>query len=78
MRLYEITQDIAELEELINNEELTEDEVTEVKTMIESVMGIVNVVSLVLIALVAISLVVSSIMIAIITYISVIKSFDFI
>ncbi len=44
-----------------------------IKTMIESVMGIVNVVSLVLIALVAISLVVSSIMIAIITYISVLE-----
>ena len=39
MRLYEITQDIAELEELINNEELTEDEVIEVKTMIESVLN---------------------------------------
>lgn len=39
MRLYEITQDIAELEELINNEELTEDEVTEVKSMIESVLN---------------------------------------
>ena len=44
-----------------------------IKTMIESVMGIINVVSLVLIALVAISLVVSSIMIAIITYISVLE-----
>lgn len=39
MRLYEITQDIAELEELINNEELTEDEVAEVKIMIESVLN---------------------------------------
>lgn len=39
MRLYEITQDIAELEELINNEELSEEEITEVKSMIESVLN---------------------------------------
>ena len=39
MRLYEITQDIAELEELINNEELSEEEITEVKTMIESALN---------------------------------------
>lgn len=39
MRLYEITQDIAELEELINNEELSEEEITEVKSIIESVLN---------------------------------------
>ena len=44
-----------------------------IKTMLESITKIINVVSLVLVGLVGISLVVSSIMIAIITYISVLE-----
>ena len=73
---YEAKEEIIKIIDLYNNDQQEENKITYtdyVGTLMSGITTIVNVITYVLIAFVAISLVVSSIMIAIITYISVLE-----